>query len=213
MKKYLFLCTALWVSLWASAQATDLVVDCQTPGWLSSKINYGDQQTVKNLKVTGYINQTDLAFIGSLTQLSLNGIIDLGDVFIVGNSWNGTFKQLTNSWESDYSFSIKKLVLPKGLKNYNEAAFVKDTYVDTLVFDTQVHKIEGYDSAHRNYRTDTDKTLERKIGHLIIGENVDTIISVGYAQTVHFPNSLRFLDNYACNKMIISLLGYHPYRC
>ena len=34
-------------------QATDLVVDCQTPGWLSSKINYGDQQTVMNLKVTG----------------------------------------------------------------------------------------------------------------------------------------------------------------
>lgn len=50
------------------AQATTLIVDNQTPGWLSSKINYGDQQTVENLKVTGYLNADDLKFIGTLIQ-------------------------------------------------------------------------------------------------------------------------------------------------
>ena len=50
MKKIIVMCLLLYISLCANAQATDLVVDCQTPGWLSSKINYGDQQTVKNLK-------------------------------------------------------------------------------------------------------------------------------------------------------------------
>ena len=85
MKKTLLLCLTLSISLWAHAQATDLVVDCQTPGWLSSKINYGDQQTVKNLKVTGYINNADLEFIGSLiSSRSLNGELDLSECNIVG---------------------------------------------------------------------------------------------------------------------------------
>lgn len=38
------------------AQATSLVVENQTPGWLSSKISYGDQQTVENLTLSGYLN-------------------------------------------------------------------------------------------------------------------------------------------------------------
>jgi uncharacterized protein YjdB len=85
MKKTLLLCLTLSISLWAHAQATDLIVDCQTPGWLSSKINYGDQQTVKNLKVTGYINNADLKFIGSLiSSRSLNGELDLSECNIVG---------------------------------------------------------------------------------------------------------------------------------
>ena len=84
MKKILVMCLSLCISLCANAQATDLVVDCQTPGWLSSKINYGDQQTVKNLKVTGYINNTDLKFIGTLIELrNLNGELDLTDCNIV----------------------------------------------------------------------------------------------------------------------------------
>ena len=46
MKRYyllflLLLCNSLIIS----AQPTDLVVDNQNPGWLSSKINYGDQET------------------------------------------------------------------------------------------------------------------------------------------------------------------------
>ena len=47
--KYLFVFISLLINVTiVRAQATDLVVDCQTPGWLSSKINYGEQQTVKN---------------------------------------------------------------------------------------------------------------------------------------------------------------------
>ena len=65
MKKLLSFCITLCACLTMSAQRTDLVVDNQTPGWLSSKINYGDQRTVRNLKVTGYINATDLKFIDS----------------------------------------------------------------------------------------------------------------------------------------------------
>ena len=202
MKRVLTICLAFCCSLLVNAQATDLVIDNQAPGWLSSKINYGDQQTVKNLKVTGYINKTDLNFIGTLTQLSLNGIIDLSEATIVENTWNGSFKILSKSWESDYSYHLQKLVMPKNLKAYcepeGEVTGVGNTEVDTLVFDTNIKVIKGYDSAHRNNRTDTKRTFERKIGHLIIGENTDSILNVGRAESVHFPRSLKYLENYSC---------------
>lgn len=84
MKKLLSFCITLCVCLNVSALRTDLVVDNQTPGWLSSKINYGDQKTVRNLKVTGYINATDLKFIGKLIQYRLlDGIVDLGETDII----------------------------------------------------------------------------------------------------------------------------------
>ena len=69
------------------AQATSLTIDNQTPGWLSSKINYGDQQTVENLTITGYINSTDLSFIGTLIQKQkLSKSVDLSEAFIVGDA-------------------------------------------------------------------------------------------------------------------------------
>lgn len=199
MERILTICFTICSCLMTFAQATDLVIDCQTPGWLSSKINYGDQQTVKNLKVIGYINATDLRFIGSLTQMSLNGTIDLADATIVGGEWNGAFKSLPNSWSTDYDYHLQKLILPKTLTHYIEHEGTRNTEIDTLVFDTKITKLEGYDSAHRNHRTDTERTLKRVIGHLIIGENVDTIISVGNANTVQFPKSLKYLENYSCN--------------
>ena len=53
------------------AQQTTLTVDCQTPGWLSSKIGYKDQQSVKYLTVTGYLNLTDMSFLAGLTEKNL----------------------------------------------------------------------------------------------------------------------------------------------
>ena len=52
-----FLLTVL-MSMVASksfSQATSLEIDNPSPGWLSSKIAYGDQLSVKNLKVIGYL--------------------------------------------------------------------------------------------------------------------------------------------------------------
>ena len=70
----------LLIALYANAQQTSLTIDNQTPGWLSSKINYGDQMTVEKLEVTGYINADDLKFIGTLiTDHSLNKRLDLSN--------------------------------------------------------------------------------------------------------------------------------------
>ena len=58
-RTFLFLVVA-FCFLSVRAQQTSLVIDNQTPGWLSSKIAYGDQKTLQNLKLTGYINAEDL---------------------------------------------------------------------------------------------------------------------------------------------------------
>ena len=66
-----------------TAQQTMLAIDNQSPGWLSSKIGYGDQQTVENLKVTGYLNGTDLQFIQGLKNDHKLLFLDLTDAVIV----------------------------------------------------------------------------------------------------------------------------------
>ena len=193
MKRVLTICLAFCCSLLVNAQATDLVIDNQAPGWLSSKINYGDQQTVKNLKVTGYINKTDLNFIGTLTQLSLNGIIDLSEATIVENTWNGSFKK---SWVSDYTYHLQKLIMPKNLKAYcepeGEMYGVGNTKVDTLVFETAI--------------TCIDNPFWRKIELLELGESIDSINShlgvYNNISSVSFPKSLKYIADEACYNLI-----------
>ena len=205
MKRILsfYVCFAMCMALFA--QATDLTIDNQTPGWLSSKINYGDQQTVRNLKVTGFVNMTDLKFIGSLTQLSLNGIIDLGDVTIVGNAWNGNFRYASTSFPfdspsmyEDYSYNLQKLILPHSLTSYYEDGRFFNSSIDTLVFDTKVNKI-GNCKLKVGTGYEIERTFYRKIGHLILGENVDSLMHLDVdCSTVYLPTSLKYIAPIAC---------------
>ena len=90
MKKLFFTCLLFCISLYSNAQTTDLVIDCQAPGWLSSYISPNDINTVRNLKVIGEINQTDLATIGNLVKnYNLHGRLDLSEVSIVGDKLAG----------------------------------------------------------------------------------------------------------------------------
>lgn len=113
--------------LWTFSQATYLTIDCQNPGWLSSMINYGDQLTVKNLKVTGYINKTDLTFIkGLIANYSLNGILDLEEVSIVN-----PLNKMPNGC-LDTNKKLRKFLFPKTL---TEAYLCfGNTSVDTVIW-------------------------------------------------------------------------------
>lgn len=70
MKKIVLLLSAILLmasnTLESYAQKISITIDNQNPGWLSSKIVYKDQVTLKNLTVTGYLNGTDIAFIREL---------------------------------------------------------------------------------------------------------------------------------------------------
>ena len=200
MKRYLFtILIIVYVCINAFPQATDLVVDCQTPGWLSSKINYGDQQTVRNLKVTGYINATDLHFIGELvSEHNLRDKIDLSEVNVVNNS-------LTNNCFgiSKYSdITLKCLSLPKTVDKL-DAILPYDVYsngtklalhIDTLYFNCNVDYIDA--KMFGNYQFD-------EMPHnIIIGENVISVPDYAFfekkgIQSVRLPIGMEYIGNQA----------------
>lgn len=201
MKRFLFICLSICISFYAHAQATDLVIDNQTPGWLSSKINYDDQQTVRNLKVSGYINSADLYFIGTLIQKqSLNGRIDLADCYIVNTDPN-----VEDNYLNKNSFGIQKytawasldsisyLILPHKLNdaswllgdgsNENSKAAL---YVDTLECNWANKSVKK-------------SNFGVYIKNLILGANIDSIPDNAFEskilENVTFTNSIRYIGS------------------
>ena len=176
MKKMFLLCMLALSYMTAHAQATDLVIDNQTPGWLSSKINYGDQQTVENLKITGYINTTDLKFIGQLIRnRSLHGRIDLFDAHIVKEN-----VEASSNWEDNYlgsidggncfglgaypRDSIRSFVFPKSLKKAGSP--LNNLHVDSVYINCDIHY------ANNGFIGGSSQT---EVEYLIFGENIDSI--------------------------------------
>lgn len=123
------------------AQNTSLVVDNQNPGWLSNKIPFKDQESVKNLTVTGYINGTDIKFLNELFDRRQLTHLDLTDSYIVagGDAYysNYTTKDNELTPRMFYSSSITPktidfLATPKS--TVKEDKFLASVfYVDTLI--------------------------------------------------------------------------------
>lgn len=176
MKKTLSLCMMILSYMAAHAQATDLVIDNQTPGWLSSKINYSDQQTVENLKVTGYISKTDLYFIGSLIKnRNLKGCIDLSDSNIVGeddyfkDDFLGSYGKI-NCFGLDWNeeCAISTFCYPKSLKDADRP--LNHMQVDTVFYDCATKYITA------DYISD-----DCTINNMYVGENIDSIPERAFA--------------------------------
>ncbi|MBQ2839642.1 MAG: leucine-rich repeat protein [Muribaculaceae bacterium] len=115
------ICLLLSVNIYA--QQTSMTIDNQTPGWLSSKINYGDQVSLENLTVSGYVNLEDMKFIGTLIQQhSLKGRLDLEEVQYIdetGNLSNIFPKNVFGFISSDIR-TLQTLKCPKSLIDVDE---------------------------------------------------------------------------------------------
>lgn len=187
MKRILLSCIMASMILAMYAQATDLVIDNQTPGWLSSKINYGDQLTVKNLKVTGYINNTDLKFIGTLFAYSLTEKLDLSEVNIVKESSSGKDNYIGLNAFGTTTATLSKCILPKSLKEISNCFY--NVSVDTLVFDCNINYIK--------------KDFFGKIPtNIVLGENVDSIpdnafSGSGVIKSIDIKGHVRYIGDKA----------------
>lgn len=198
MKNMLFIiATMLCCCLKVFSQATSLTVDCQTPGWLSSMINYGDQQTLENIKVTGYINGTDIQFIYDLnSQRALTGVIDLGDVSIVsgGTLYTNGYPRTINkdnvmptSFFYDQKNHIRKFIYPKTLVEEPSIPFQKEGLVDSLIWtSTNVKSLNvsngiGYAS------------------YIYIPEGVETISQIPNNIRIVLPSTIQKVGNYGVN--------------
>ena len=203
------------------AQATSLTVDNQTPGWLSSKINYGDQLTVENLTITGYINSTDLSFIGTLMQKQkLKKSVDLSEVFIVGDAEREdndiSYTNIFGIKSSDPSVHIGRLELPKSITTPNpnpNAGPLRYIQVDTLVYGG--NQCTTYNNALWGYWASGGSGANSSPKHLILREGVTSIAAYAFdnhtynsyggnvkIETVSCPNSMTFIGKKAfrgCN--------------
>ena len=179
MKQFILSAMMFCICLFANAQATDLVIDNQIPGLLSSKINYGDQMTVKNLKVTGYLNNDDLRFFTYLFFKNLTGVLDLYDAqFVSGGQPNNQFSGLFDLYnpDPDTYLELQKLYLPHNQSFENLEIHL---YIDSLIYDTQ-DKVMPY--------------INRvKVDYLEIGENIEELsqsLDLNI-KSVKLPSSLK----------------------
>lgn len=183
-----------------------MTIDNQTPGWLSSKINYGDQQTIENLTVTGYINATDLSFIGTLMQKhSLDKFLDLSEVFIIGDATDNDDELFDNIFGLKTDIRLEKLALPKTIltpvKHKNQPPLYL-LEVDTLIYGGE--KCTEYNFELWYGLGSTEKSLK----HLILRDGVTSIASQAgrytkYIETVCCPKSLKCIGKtafYGCKQ-------------
>ena len=191
--KTFLLIVAACFGLNAYPQATSLTVDNQTPGWLSSKISYGDQQTVENLKVTGYLNGTDIQFIYDLnTKNSLGGVIDLEDVNIVSG---GTLTKYPFTIEKDnelpFSFfsdinrkHIQKFIYPKSLTALSFYGFQnnKEEDVDSIIWtSTNIKEIQISQIGYSKY--------------VFIPEGIEGINNIPPDISISIPSTVKAIGN------------------
>ena len=198
MRKYIVLIMLSLCSIGVSAQSEAMTVDNQMPGWLSSKIAYTDQVSLKSLKVTGYINGTDLAFVKGMMKNKSLVHVDLSDANIVSG---GGVKD--NEVSYGFYFQEQKqgtyLSLPvnaevinnfyrNGPPGFDEPG---NNVIDTLVLGGPSYK---------------SFTLYRQhhflANYLYLREGVDTLdtYSAISVKKIHLPSTVRYLPRNAFMK-------------
>lgn len=198
MRKYIVLIMLSLFSIGVSAQSEAMTVDNQMPGWLSSKIAYTDQVSLKSLKVTGYINGTDLAFVKGMMKNKSLVHVDLSDANIVSG---GGVKD--NEVSYGFYFQEQKqgtyLSLPVNAERINyfyksgPSGFDEpgNNVIDTLVLGGPSYK---------------SFTLYRQhhflANYLYLREGVDTLdtYSALSVKKIHLPSTVRYLPRNAFMK-------------
>lgn len=137
-KDLLLVILSTLIGITTYAQQTSLTIDNQTPGWLSSKIEYTDQQTLEYLKVTGYINGTDINFIRDLNIDHALTSLDLSEAHIVaggepyrGKTYYTEDNKITSLLFADFNH-LKKIVLPLSTTSIANSVFSSNE-VDTVI--------------------------------------------------------------------------------
>ena len=182
IKKAYFLLIAVLMSSAMHAQQTSLTVDCQNPGWLSYLIKYGDQLTLENLTVTGYINSDDLEFIGEMMhRRSLKGCINLENAHIVGKDASGDNVMPNNAfnigWSESYpdGLTVKQIIFPLSLTGSTKC-LSSYLIVDTLsIGGESMPSVKGENLYINEYSGGDGIRFNRNVKHLILREGVTEI--------------------------------------
>lgn len=195
MREYIVLIMLSLCSIGVSAQSEAMTVDNQMPGWLSSKIAYTDQVSLKSLKVTGYINGTDLAFVKGMMKNKSLVHVDLSDANIVSG---GGVKD--NEVSYGFYFQEQKqgtyLSLPVNAERINyfyksgPSGFDEpgNNVIDTLVLGGPSYK--SFTLYRQNHFL---------ANYLYLREGVDTLATYSAlsVKKIHLPSTVRYLPRNA----------------
>lgn len=193
MNKFLSLLVILVCSNLAVVfgQSTTIEVDNQYPGWLSSKIPFKDQESVKNLTVTGYLNGTDIKFIRGLIFDRQLTHLDLSDANIVAGGDDSCttrdnetpdFNPLSSSFKKGFDF----LSLPKSIEKVRGGFYVS---LDTLIIGGKFKILEPY-------------WVSKNINCLLLREGIDSLAASSFgsdnghitARIIKLPSTIKYLS-------------------
>ena len=180
------------------SQATSVTVDCQIPGFLSSYISPNDISTIRNLTISGKINQTDLAVIGNLVKnYSLQGHLDLSDVDIVDNRLSGDMFGVNNC-QLEFFGIPKSVTQMQGVCDWVQ--------LDTLLAGSFQNPYFGYSPSGEtyesiNYGAFFSQSHLFDVKHLILREGTTSIVMTGKKapyvttdsplQSIYIPETLK----------------------
>lgn len=183
MKKIVLLLSAILLiasnTLESYAQKISITIDNQNPGWLSSKIVYKDQVTLKNLTVTGYLNGTDIAFIRELVLNRNLKHLDLSDANIVagGTAYNNKDNYTVDNVIGYNMFNfdnLEYLSLPLSATNlYSGSAIHADTIF--IGGNTNLKNVSNI----------------KKVKYLYMREGIETIDNLENIQFLHIPSTVK----------------------
>lgn len=201
-KKFFALILVVVCCMNAFPQTTSLTIDCQTPGWLSSMINFEDQKTLMNIKVTGYINSSDLNFIKRLNNnYSLSGVIDLEDVVTVqGGSIKGD-SLMPQGFMSGWKH-IQKFVYPKSLIAQPDLNANKSEKIDSIIWTS--NKAKKLYVTWFNYGISSNNPSN--CDYIYLSEGVEEISDMPDNLKITFPKTLKKITEVGNNLTIYSFI-------
>ena len=195
MRKYIVLIMLSLCSIGVSAQSEAMTVDNQMPGWLSSKIAYTDQVSLKSLKVTGYINGTDLAFVKGMMKNKSLVHVDLSDANIVSgggvkdNEVSYGFYFQEQKQGTYLSLPVNAEVINNFYRNGPSGSDVSgNNVIDTLVLGGPSYK--SFTLYRQNHFL---------ANYLYLREGVDTLATYSAlsVKKIHLPSTVRYLPRNA----------------
>lgn len=219
MKQFLLFFMLICNYMLCGAQATSITIDNQTPGWLSSKIGYGDQKTVKNLTVTGYVNLSDLYFIGDLmSKHNLSGHLNLTYAEVVDTEFSDSPTSIGGSlsmFNLDKKVVLDRFSIPKSLSTISPYLLAR-LQVDTLDYGSEhCYVLTKFLVNNRSYATNycpkvlivregvtkiqlfgTDEGDEKNLQTVLLPHTIDSIGDNAFASctnlsSVNLPDGIQ----------------------
>ena len=119
-----------------------VTIHVETAGTLSTLISYEDKYLIKDLTLTGDLNETDFKFIRGMTDLS---ILNLTDANIVAETYpDFSQKDIISSFMFQNVTNLTSVMIPKNITSIGFGAFYGCTGLTSITIPNTVTEISPY---------------------------------------------------------------------